>query len=383
MPQTHNSMAGKRWQDELSKRKANQSYRTLGNFNPQLIDFASNDYLGLSKSTELKKRIEAQVQQLQTGNINGAGGSRLLTGNYPLLEESEQFLAQHFNSESGLIFQSGYMANVAVLSTLPGRGDTVLYDEQAHACMKDGIRLSAASRFPFLHNDLHDLEKKLSKAKGNIFVVVESVYSMDGDVCPLAELVPLCEQYDAAIIVDEAHSTGLFGNGGRGLVNRLTLHDKIAVRIYTFGKAMGVHGAFVACNQLVKNYLINFSRPFIYTTAPDAHTPIGMTESVKLIVENPQWEETLKHNIQQYREKLQINDASAAYSAIQSFLIPGNAQARQAAQTLVEAGFDVRPILAPTVKEGTERLRIILHRYNTTQEINALTELVLRLKSTA
>ena len=375
-------MAGKRWQDELSKRKANQSYRTLGNFNPQLIDFSSNDYLGLCKSTELKKRIAAQLQQLPSGNINGASGSRLLTGNYPLLEKSEYFLAQHFNSESGLIFQSGYMANLAVLSALPGRGDTILYDEQAHACMKDGIRLSAATRFPFLHNDLHDLKKKLSKAKGNIFVVVESVYSMDGDVCQLAELVSLCEPYNATIIVDEAHSTGLFGHGGRGLVNHLNLQGKIAVRIYTFGKAMGVHGAFVACNEQIKNYLINFSRPFIYTTAPDAHTPIGMTESVKLVVENPQWEETLKHNIQQYREKLHVNDASATYSAIQSFLIPGNKEARQAAQSLTEAGFDVRPILAPTVKEGTERLRIILHRYNTAQEIDKLTELLFLLNST-
>jgi len=375
-------MAGKRWQVELSKRKANQSYRTLGNFNPELIDFSSNDYLGLSKSIELKKRIEAQVQKLRTGNVNGASGSRLLTGNYPLLEESEHYLAQHFNSESGLIFQSGYMANLAVLSALPGRGDTVLYDEQAHACMKDGIRLSAATRFPFLHNDLNDLEKKLSKAKGNIFVVVESVYSMDGDVCPLAELVRLCAPYDAAIIVDEAHSTGLFGPGGRGLVNHLNLQDKITASVYTFGKAMGVHGAFVACHEQVKNYLIIFSRPFIYTTAPDAHAPIGMTESVKLIVENPQWEETLNHNIQYYRKRLNKNDALPTYSAIQSFLTPGNAQARQAAQTLTEAGFDIRPILAPTVKEGTERLRIILHRYNTTQEIDTLTELLLSLKIT-
>ncbi len=376
-------MFSKRWEEELNKRKTNHAFRTLGNFNPQLIDFSSNDYLGLSKNIELKKRIAAQLQQLQTGNINGASGSRLLTGNYPLLEESEHFLAQHFNSESGLIFQSGYMANLAVLSALPGRGDTVLYDEQAHACMKDGIRLSAATRFPFLHNDLNDLEKKLSKAKGNIFVVVESVYSMDGDVCPLAELVSLCEPYDATVIVDEAHSTGLFGNGGRGLVNDLNLQDKIAVRVYTFGKAMGVHGAFVACHEQVKNYLINFSRPFIYTTAPDAHTPIGMKESVKLILENPQWEETLNQNIRYYRKKLNKNDALPTYSAIQSFLTPGNAQARQTAQTLVEAGFDIRPILAPTVKEGTERLRIILHRYNTTQEIDMLTELLLSLKITA
>jgi 8-amino-7-oxononanoate synthase len=376
-------MLGKRLEEELNKRKTNHALRTLGSIHPQLTDFSSNDYLGLSKSIELKNRIEAQLQQLQTGNINGASGSRLLTGNYTLLEESENFLAQHFNSESGLIFQSGYMANLAVLSALPVRGDTVLYDEQAHACMKDGIRLSTANRFPFLHNDLHDLEKKLKKATGNIFVAVESVYSMDGDVCPLKELVTLCEQYHACIILDEAHSTGLFGDGGKGLAYHLNVHDKIGIRVYTFGKAMGVHGAFVASDTLVKDYIINFARPFIYTTAPDVHTPIAMVESVKLVQQNPQWEENLNNNIQHYRKKLNINDASTTRSAIQSFLTPGNKVARQAAQTLNEAGFDIRPILAPTVKEGTERLRIILHRYNSSEEINKLTELLLTLKSTS
>jgi 8-amino-7-oxononanoate synthase len=305
----------------------------------------------------------------------------LLTGNYPLIENAEKQLSEHFHAQAGLIFQSGYMANLAMLSALPGRGDTVLYDEQAHACMKDGIRLSTANRFSFLHNDLHDLEKKLKKATGNIFVAVESVYSMDGDVCPLKELVSLCEQYHACIILDEAHSTGLFGHGGKGLAFHLNVHDKIGVRVYTFGKAMGVHGAFVASDTLVKDYIINFARPFIYTTAPDVHTPIAMVESVKLIKENPQWEEQLNNNIQHYRKKLNINDASTTFSAIQSFLTPGNKAARQAAQTLTEAGFDIRPILAPTVKEGTERLRIILHRYNSSEEINKLTELLLTLKS--
>src|SRR4051812_47447788 len=200
---------------KLQKRRDDHSFRTLKNIEG-LIDFTSNDYLGLARSELLYHRIQNKVQTLDLKH-NGATGSRLLSGNSNYTEEVENKLAKIFNSEASLIFNSGYTANLAVLSSIPQKGDTILYDELAHACIKDGARLSLANRFSFRHNDLNDLEQKLNRCSGKIYIAVESIYSMDGDQCPLQDLVLLAEKYDVAIILDEAHSTGIFGKGGSGL----------------------------------------------------------------------------------------------------------------------------------------------------------------------
>ncbi|RZL31360.1 MAG: aminotransferase class I/II-fold pyridoxal phosphate-dependent enzyme, partial [Pedobacter sp.] len=201
-------------------------------------DFSSNDYLGFAQSSTLKNLIKTQTEAIS--NIkNGSGGSRLLSGNHSYTEQTEQFIANFHQAPSGLIFNSGYDANVGLLSSIPQRGDTIITDELIHASLIDGARLSYADRFKFKHNDLTDLDQKLRNAKGIIYVVVESVYSMDGDLAPLTEICNLCEKYNANLIVDEAHATGIFGEKGKGLVVQLKLQSKVFARIVTFGKAIG------------------------------------------------------------------------------------------------------------------------------------------------
>src|SRR6187551_3588959 len=190
---------------QLTLRESEGIRRFLKADRQGLIDFTSNDYLGLARSQELSQAIAQKVNDGAL-KLNGATGSRLLSGNSNYAEQIEKKLAGIFKSESTLLFNSGYVANLGVLSSLPQRGDTILYDELAHACMKDGARLSLAKRFNFRHNDLNDLEAKLKLASGKIFIAVESIYSMDGDQCPLKELVTLSEKYGAHIILDEAHS---------------------------------------------------------------------------------------------------------------------------------------------------------------------------------
>ena len=339
------------------------------------IDFVSNDYLGLARSQHLAEYIQAEAHKLPFQH-NGSSGSRLLSGNSALTEQLEAQLARIFQSEKALVLNSGYVANMSVLSSLPQRGDTILYDELAHACIKDGARLSLADRFSFRHNDLADLRNKLMKSKGHTFIAVESIYSMDGDQCPLPELVSLAEEFNASIILDEAHSTGVVGNNGSGLSVSLNLHHKIAIRVYTFGKAMGVHGACVAANTNIINYLINFARPFIYTTALSPHSILSIKCAFDFLDKEIQRQSQLRSRINLFLQHLQGSPHRKieSDSAIQSIVIPGNASARAFASQLQAAGFDCRPILSPTVKEGNERIRICLHSFNTDNEIINLTQ---------
>lgn len=336
-----------------------------------LEDFTSNDYLGLARSEALFNSITEKVVSLQP-HYNGATGSRLLSGNTAYAEEVEALLATLFKSESTLIFNSGYAANQGVLSCLPQKGDTILYDELAHACIKDGARLSLANRFSFRHNDLNDLERKLQQSTGVKFIAIEAIYSMDGDECPLREVVTLARKYDAVVVLDEAHSTGILGKNGSGLAVSQGLENDIDLRIYTFGKAMGIHGACVACSERLKNYLINFSRPFIYTTALPLHSMVSIDCAFAYLKSNTSLQRVLQEKIDLFKTSFSGNTISN--SAIQPVVVPGNAEVRKAASELVAHGFDIRPIVSPTVKEGTERLRICLHTYNTDEAILRLTE---------
>jgi 8-amino-7-oxononanoate synthase len=337
------------------------------------IDFTSNDYLGLARSPELFTAIEQTLKHV-TSPLNGSTGSRLLSGNAQYTEQVEASLARIFSAEAALIFQSGYSANLAVLSAMPQRGDTVLCDELVHASIKDGMRLSLAKHHNFRHNDLQDLEDRLQRATGNVFVVVESIYSMDGDTCPLVQLVALAERYGAFVILDEAHSTGTIGAGGCGLAVALGLHDKIAVRIYTFGKAMGIHGACVAGTRRVVDYLVNFARPFIYTTALSPHSIAAIDSAFAYLQEHgARLQQALQGTIDYFIQHVQdLPHVSQNNSAIQTALYPGNEHVRRVARQWQAAGLDVRPILSPTVPAGAERMRICLHAFNTREEIDLL-----------
>lgn len=365
-------MLDQKLESQLHERRLNHSLRQLTRPSGR-IDFSSNDYLGLARSQELYKRI--QQKSSQQPHRNGATGSRLLAGNSEYTEVVEKKLASIFQAPAALLFNSGYTANLAVLSAIPQRHDTILYDELAHACIKDGARLSLAARHPFRHNDTADLEAKLQKTSGTAFIAIESVYSMDGDVAPLPKIVELARTYQAVIILDEAHSTGLYGMHGSGYATALQLHPDISIRIHTFGKAMGVHGACVVGSSTLVTYLINYARPFIYTTALPPHDVCAIETAFEFLQEHPELAQQLKANIELYKigmQTLPAEQQTASESAIQTVIIPGNEAVRTRAHQLQAQGFDIRPILSPTVKEGTERLRICLHAFNTPQEIESL-----------
>lgn len=365
---------------KLQQRKIAGNYRTLKVFEG-LTDFCSNDYLGLARSRLLQEAVEKAYHTAAETlhSVNGSTGSRLISGHSLYAEELEAFLAQVFRSESALLFNSGYTANMGVLSTIPQKGDVVFYDELSHACIKDGIRLGFADKFPFRHNDVDGLERKLQKARlslpdSDLYIVVESVYSMDGDSAPLNDLVALCRKYNALLVVDEAHSTGVFGAGGSGLVDQLRLGNDVFIRVHTFGKAMGSHGACVVAPQAVKDYLINFSRPFIYTTAMPLHALVGIRCAFEFLAAHSELPQQLHSNINLFKKNMgaQPEKLIGSGSAIQAMFAPGNENAKRLAAKVQKKGLDVRPILSPTVKEGSERLRICLHAYDHPSDIEAL-----------
>lgn len=356
----------------LDKRSASNSYRSMKSAASGSIDFSSNDYLGLARSQSLKTNI-INAYDKAASSKNGSTGSRLLTGTSSILEKTENELTQIFETKAGLLFSSGYMANLAFFSSVPQKGDTILYDELSHACIKDGCRLSLARKFPFRHNDLCQLEQKLSKSEGDIFIACESIYSMDGDFAPLEGLVELAEKYKARLVVDEAHSTGVFGKEGAGLVNTLGLREKVYAVIHTFGKGMGVHGAFISGSQTLREFLVNYARPFIYTTAPSDFECISISQAFSFLKKNEFLQRELQTRIDLFqtlaRERLPLVKSA---SSIQAVLVPGNDSVKEVSQGLYRQGFDVRPILSPTVKPSEERLRICLHTYNSEAEISKL-----------
>ncbi|MDB5013846.1 MAG: pyridoxal phosphate-dependent aminotransferase family protein [Daejeonella sp.] len=361
----------------LLQRKEQDAFRTLKP-DSDLIDFCSNDYLGFARSTTLRNLFEESLRSVDHYKL-GSTGSRLLAGNDNFTEELESEIAQFHHADSALIYNSGYDANLGFFSSLPQRGDTIITDQLIHACIIDGARLSYANRYVFKHNDLSSLEEKLNAAKGNIFIAVESIYSMDGDEAPLVEICALAKKYQAAVIVDEAHATTIFGNHGRGLVSELNLENEVFARIITFGKGLGVHGAAILGTSALRDYLINFSRSFIYTTA----SPFALHLSVKLAYQYLQLQnhqQPIHDRIKFFRDNVHHGvHLVNSRSAIQAIIIGGNAKAKAISLKLQADGFDVRAILSPTVTEGSERLRICLHNHNTFEQIRNLTTSLNRL----
>ena len=374
----------------IEERKRQFLFRSLRTSN-NLVDFCSNDYLGFSQ--KIKQNSE------NYSFPSGATGSRLLAGNTQFIEDLEQEIADFHGAESGLIFNSGYDANVGLLSCIPQKNDILITDEIIHASMIDGARLSYAVRYKFKHNDVEDLEKKLAlpifrektfdsnlKSDENggstsraTFIAVESVYSMDGDLANLAAIVNLSEKYGANLIVDEAHATGIFGKNGRGLVCELGLEDKVFARVVTFGKALGCHGAIVLGSKNLRDYLINFARTFIYTTAAPMHTHESVRQAYQLLKSPDFSNKKLHHLIHFFKEQAtQIPDLELipSLSAIQCIIISGNEKCREMAMKLQNTGLDIRPIVSPTVPKGKERLRICLHEFNTEEEILRIFEVL-------
>lgn len=356
---------------KLDERREQNALRTLKVCGDK-IDFCSNDYLGIVKNDLLKDKFEKDI----TAYKHGSTGSRLLAGNYKLIEEVEAKLAAFHKSEAALIFNSGYDANVGLLSSLAQKGDVIIYDQLVHASIRDGIRISFAQSFSFLHNDVNDLEKKLQQASGNIFIVTESVFSMDGDVCPLLKMIALCKQYNAHLILDEAHAVGVVGQHGEGLAQHLQLDNDCFARVYTFGKACGCHGAVVAGSHRLKSYLINFTRSFIYSTALPEIAVAAIDASYKTFPFMQAERDWLNQLITMFQSSSVAYEKMISATPIQGVIVKGNEEVKQLAAKLQQNGFDVRPILYPTVAKGKERLRIVLHAYNTAQELSQLIALL-------
>jgi len=352
---------------KLAEREQNHSLRSLSIQRDELTDFSSNDYLGIVKNKLVEKFANP-------GLSHGSTGSRLLSGNYQLIEETEKLIADFHTADSGLMFNSGYDANTGLLSCVPQKNDAIIYDQFSHASLRDGIRLSFANAFSFLHNDLNDLEKKLKTATDarQKFVVTESIFSMDGDMAPLKAISDLCEKYDAALIVDEAHATGVVGSQGEGLVQQLGLQNKCFARIHTFGKACGVHGAIVLGSQNLKKYLINFSRQFIYSTALPPASVDAIRVSYSLFPTMQKERDHLQQVTEMFKSVSSKFHLLKSETPIQAVIIPGNEQVKSIANGCREKKIDVRPILYPTVPKGQERLRIVLHSFNTASEVQAL-----------
>jgi 8-amino-7-oxononanoate synthase len=373
-------------QQKLEQRQANNALRQLP-IAKNLVDFASNDYIGFAHSETIFSQTH---QYLLDNNIktNGATGSRLISGNHHLFQEAESFIANFHQAETALIFNSGYDANVGFFSAVPQRNDVILYDELCHASIRDGIQMSHAKSFKFPHNDLEALEKlipKLHPAPNTqhptpIYIVTESVFSMDGDCPNLEELVALAAKYNAYLVIDEAHALGVFGEQGEGVIQSIGLQDKVFARIMTFGKGLGCHGAAILGSAELKSYLVNFARSFIYTTGLSPHSVATILVAYQYLAQEKNTLQALRNNILFFnQEKLRLGLKPLfvySKSAIQCAIIPGNDKVKAIATHLQQNGFDVKPILSPTVPEGQERLRFCLHSYNSQTEISNVLELL-------
>ena len=369
---------------KLNKRKEDNAFRTLKN-KSNLIDFSSNDYLGFSKLSQSYTELVDESTEDNRTNKNGSTGSRLLSGHSQLFDKVELQIAKFHKVESALIFNSGYDANLGLLSSVLQRGDIVFFDELCHASIRDGIRMSNAKAVKFEHNNVSDLrchfERSREQIAGEVYIVTESIFSMDGDAPDLAPLIEVSKEYNAHLIVDEAHALGIFGKAGEGLVQHLGLEHEIFARVVTYGKALGCHGASVLGSQDLKDYLINFSRPFIFTTALAPHSVKIIAEGYHQLSKLSEENSALRHlqkNIQFFKaevNRLQLNNHFIeSDSAIQSCIVLGNDSVKNVSVELEMQGFDVRPILSPTVPEGEERLRFCLHSYNSVSEITQVLE---------
>ena len=354
------------------QREAEGSTRTLF-AGKGLVDFSSNDYLGFAREPLVDLSL-CDSREL------GATGSRLLTGHSAAYEDLENQLKNFYRASAALVFNSGYDANLGILSALPQKGDIVFYDQWAHASIRDGLRLSEARSYKYSHNKLSELKdlalRWRPKTEGDLYVVTESVFSMDGDSPDLPKLVELCENLGMYLILDEAHGT--FSTEGRGLAHDLGLSDRIFARLFTFGKAIGSHGAAVLGSKELKSYLLNFSRSLIYTTALPPHHLCAIAQAHKAR-EKPQGldrSRLLRSMITYFKQQAGKRSFGGAFglnnSPIQWYRFPGNQRVTDLSAALREEGLDVRAILSPTVAPGTERLRVSLHSYNTKAEIDHL-----------
>jgi 8-amino-7-oxononanoate synthase len=391
----------------LKKRKHHATIRNLTTFPAHAADFSSNDFLSLATRPELRDAFLHELQSDPATRENlGSGGSRLLDGNSSYAERLEADIATFHGAESGLLCNSGFDANTGLFACLPQRGDVIVYDEFIHASVHDGIRLSRAREHRFFpHNDMRALrsvleqciedDERIRHGSRNIFIAVEAVYSMDGDTVPLRQVVALNKELlpkgNGHVIVDEAHSNGVFGPQGRGLVSQLGLEKDVTVRLHTFGKALACNGAILLCSPLIRQYLINYARPMIYTTFMSYPALAAIRASYNFLMSGSS--EPLAENLRRligylHRQLLQMQLSLQLPIHVAHFLrcpveVPEtpifavlSSEPKELAAHCQRANYVVRGIMAPTVPVGTERIRICLHAGNTTKQIDGLVDTI-------
>ncbi len=383
-------MRGEAWiEDELLSLKAAGLERKT-NVYPQsagrleidgktFLNFSSNDYLDLSSNPRVIKRAHQAIDEFGGGST----ASRLVSGTLPIHAELESKIATHKGYESALVFGAGYMTNVGVITSLVGRNDLVIADKLIHASMVDAVTLSRAKLLRFRHNDAAHLESLLEKNigfDGRILVLVESVYSMDGDVAPLSEIADLAEKYGVLLMVDEAHSTAIFGDGGRGLISELGLQSKVNISMGTLSKAMGGFGGYVACSSVLREWFVHKSRAFIYTTAPPPAQIGAALGAFEALEENPEMGKRLLQNSDRFRSKLQSAglDTLNSSSQIIPVFIGENDAALAISRALRENGIIASAIRPPTVPVGTARLRLSVTSAHSVADLDWAAEVIVR-----
>ena len=347
------------------------------------VDFASNDYLGLAESAELR---EAAAQAVARGVPPGSGGSRLLRGNHAEHEALEAEAAAFFGAEAALFLPTGFTANSALLATMPQREDHIFADALIHASSHEGFRLSRAPHSLFAHNDAQALADALAAwraggAKGTAWIAVESLYSMDGDFAPLEDLAAVAARHDAVLVVDEAHATGVFGPGGRGCLAALGARPANVITLHTCGKGLGVEGALLCGPSVMREFLVNRARGFIFSTAPAPFAAAMVRAALRISAGGDDLRADLFERMETARQVLGPLGAECHFgplggSPIVPLVLGEDKRTMAVAAALQAKGFDIRGIRPPTVPEGTSRLRIVITRNASVEQIAALGDAV-------
>jgi 8-amino-7-oxononanoate synthase len=338
------------------------------------IDFSSNDYLALASAPRMRRAVSAAVE---AGSPIGAGGSRLLRGNCAEHESLEAEAARFFAAEAAIFFGSGYVANFAVLTTLPQRDDLLVLDQFVHASVHEGARAGRAEFRESRHNDPHSVEATIQQWRtqggtGRVWIVVESLYSMDGDFAPLGELVAIADRHDAFLMVDEAHATGVYGEHGRGLTAPYEGRENL-IAVHTCGKALGAAGALVTTTRVLRDFMVNRCRPFIFSTAPSPLMAVAAREALLILREEPERQHRLTNLIAFAHQAIGTRPGwRLSGSQIVPYIVGDNARAMALASALQARGFDIRGIRPPTVPVGTARLRISLTNNVAEDDVRAM-----------
>ena len=346
------------------------------------LDFSSNDYLGLARAQRLRNAVAAALAR---GVSIGSGGSRLLRGNDPEHEALEAEAAAFFGSEAALFFSSGYAANAALLSTLPQRGDLIVHDALIHASAHEGMRLARAESVATPHNDAGAVDQAIAEWRrrggtGRAWIAVESLYSMDGDRAPLADLAAVAARHAAMLLIDEAHATGVFGPGGRGLAADLEGAENV-ITLRTCGKALGCEGALLCGPRTMRDFLVNRGRAFIFSTAPSPLMASAVRESLRILADEPDRRERLSALTAFAERTLAPCGVTPTGSQILPLIIGADAPTMRLAAAMQAAGFDMRGIRPPTVPPATVRLRVSLTHNVSEAEIAALAETLSELRA--